>query len=288
MKVRLTVYQLCIKKLGSVRAQVFFILIIWMVAFSGAAVAAESQMIRIPGGTFMMGSNASLVDEYPSHKVTVKTFYLDKTEVTNAQFVKYLNQFGHDGLNGERMYDLRDNDARIRMLVRRSYVPFKGHENMPVNEASWIAARHYCANLNKRLPTEAEWEFAARGTEGRKYPWGNEAPDKTRGHFNRDWGDMAPVDAYPKGATPEGVLGMAGNVHEWTSSASDRYPYRANGGREIVNFYADRVTRGGAHDSPADELNATWRGATVSRNPNGGHHNIGFRCARSVKETAKK
>ncbi len=264
-----------------------FLLAVLMHLSIGVALADQS-MIRIEGGTFMMGSNSSLVDEYPSHPVTVKTFYLDKTVVSNAQFIPYLNRFGHDGPNGERMYDLRDNDARIKMLVRRSYVPFKGHENMPVTEVSWIAARHYCENLGKRLPTEAEWEYAARGKEGRKYPWGNQAPDATRAHYDKEWGDMAPVDAYPKGATPEGVLGLAGNVHEWTTSESDPYPYKPNDGREEVNYFADRVTRGGAHDSPVDELIATWRGATVSRNPNGGHHSIGFRCAKSVKETAQR
>jgi len=264
-------------------------LFVLSVAFCAAVTTqswAKSQMIRIPGGTYMMGSNSSLVDEYPRHKVTVKTFYLDKTAVSNAQFSLYLNEHGHDGPNGERMYDLLDSDSRIKMLVRRSYVAFEGHEKMPVVEASWVGARHYCATLGKRLPTEAEWEYAARGKEGRKYPWGNEAPDKTRAHYNRDWGDMSPVDAYPKGAAPEGVFGMAGNVHEWTTSESDPYPYRGNDGRETVNFFADRVTRGGAHDSPVDELIATWRGATVSRNPNGGHHSVGFRCARSMKETA--
>jgi formylglycine-generating enzyme required for sulfatase activity len=231
---------------------------------------ADTQMIRIPGGSFMMGSNSSLVDECPSHKVTVKTFYLNKTAVSNAQFVLYLNQHGHVGPNGERIFDLDDSDARIKLLVRRSYVPFKGHENMPVLEASWIEARHYCKTLGKRLPTEAEWEYAARGKEGRQYPWGNEAPDKTRAHYDHNWGDMAPVDAYPKGATPEGVLGMASNVHEWTTSETDPYPYRADDGREKVSYFANRVTRGGTHDSPADELIATWRGRIVLRNPNGG------------------
>ncbi len=89
MKDRLTVCRLFKKKLGFARAQVFFVSAALLIVFCGAAFA-ETQMIRIPGGTYMMGSITSLPDEYPSHKVTVKTFYLDKTEVTNAQFVKYL------------------------------------------------------------------------------------------------------------------------------------------------------------------------------------------------------
>jgi len=252
----------------------------------GATARADTKMIRIPGGAFMMGSDTGSADERPRHKVTVKTFFLDRTAVTNAQFADYLNKHGPTAPTGERRFDWDDSDARIKRLGGGTYVPFKGHENMPVVEPSWLGARDYCAAMGKRLPSEAEWEFAARGPEGRIYPWGNEPPDKTRAHFGQEWGNMAPVDGYPLGATPNGVLGMAGNVHEWTSSASEPYPYRAGDGREAVNYYADRTTRGGAHDSPADELIATWRGATVSRNPMAGHHNIGFRCAKPANVTA--
>jgi formylglycine-generating enzyme required for sulfatase activity len=248
---------------------------------------AAGDMIRIPGATFMMGSDDGNLDERPRHKVSVEPFLLDRIEVTNAQLAAYLNahKHGHKGPNGERYFDLGDNDARIGQLKNGQYAPFKGHERKPVTEVSWLAARDYCAVLGKRLPTEAEWEFAARGPEGRKYPWGNEEPkekgEKTRAHFAQEWGDMAPVDAYPSGATPQGVLGMAGNVHEWTSSASEAYPYKADDGREAMSYSADRVTRGGAHDSTPNELRASWRGATVSRNPMAGHHGIGFRCAKS-------
>ena len=265
------------------RASVVFS--IFVLSFS-TVTQAETKMIFIPGGSFLMGNDNSLVDEQPSHKVAVHSFFLDRTEVTNAQLAEYLNKHGHKGPKGERYFDLDDSDARIKRQKDGKYVPFEGHDRMPVVEVSWLGARDYCAWLGKRLPTEAEWEFAARGPEGRTYPWGNEAPDKTRAHFGHPWGKMAPVDAYPKGGTPEGVLGLAGNVHEWTSSASEHYPYRADDGREEMNYYADRVTRGATHDSPVDETISTWRGQSVSRNPMAGHHGIGFRCARSAKVTA--
>jgi formylglycine-generating enzyme required for sulfatase activity len=273
--------------LKSHRARIFPVALAILFVATNFGAHAESDMVRIPGGAFMMGSDSGALDERPRHKVSVETFLLDKMEVTNAQLAAYLNKHkhGHKGPNGERYFDLGDSDARIGRLKNRQYAPFKGHEDKPVTEVSWLAARDYCAVLGKRLPTEAEWEFAARGSEGRKYPWGNEAPkkkeEKTRAHFAQEWGDMAPVDAYPRGATPQGVLGMAGNVHEWTSSASEAYPYKGDDGREAMNYSADRVTRGGAHDSPIRELRTTWRGATVSRNPMAGHHGIGFRCAQS-------
>ncbi|MFZ9150870.1 MAG: formylglycine-generating enzyme family protein, partial [Burkholderiales bacterium] len=116
--------------------------------------------------------------------------------------------------------------------------------------------------------------------DARLYPWGNEAPDGRRARFGAGWHDTAPVDAHPAGASPYGVLDMAGNAWEWVSSVYRPYPYRLDDGREDLSPGPVRVTRGGGQDSSSAEITTTQRGRNLSRNPAAGHHNIGFRCAR--------
>jgi formylglycine-generating enzyme required for sulfatase activity len=248
--------------------------------FAVAAVSREtSDMIRVPAGIFLMGSNDGPEDERPQHKVNLDEFFIDRNQVTNSQFAQFLNAVGPQGTGGEKYYDIDDNDARIHKRGNK-WMADAGHENRPVVEASWLGARAYCASAGKRLPTEAEWEKAARGTDARKYPWGNEQPDGSRAHFNSGWNDFRDVGSLFKGASPYGALDMAGNGWEWVSSAYKPYPYDPSDGREDLTQDQVRGTRGGGQDSKADELTVTQRGRHVSRNPRGGHHNIGFRCAR--------
>jgi formylglycine-generating enzyme required for sulfatase activity len=246
----------------------------------GAAAANDlSDMVRVPMGPFLMGNDNGPLDERPRHQVYIAEFFIDRTPVTNAQFARFLNAKGFQAADGQRWYDTDDNDARIHRR-QGQWAADAGSENHPVVEASWYGAVAYCAWLGKRLPTEAEWEKAARGTDGRKYPWGNEPPDASRAHFGAGWNDLRPVGSLPKGASPYGVLDLAGNGWEWVSSAYLPYPYNPKDGREDLNRLQVRVTRGGGHDSSPEELTTTQRGRQVSRNPRGGHHNIGFRCAR--------
>ena len=240
---------------------------------------AETEMVSIPAGSFLMGSNDGPSDERPAHRVTLSQFHIDRTPVTNAQFALFLNAVGPVNSKGEKRFDVDDEDARIHRRGGK-WVPDRGFENHPVVEVSWFGARDYCGWAGKRLPTEAEWEKAARGTDGRKYPWGNSPPDRTKARLRAGWNETAPVDSFPKGISPYGVLDMAGNAWEWVSSAYMPYPYNVNDGREDLTPGPVRGTRGGGHDSPAEELTTTQRGRNLSRNFRSGHHNIGFRCAR--------
>jgi formylglycine-generating enzyme required for sulfatase activity len=237
-----------------------------------------ADMVSIPGGAFLMGSEEGPADERPAHEVTLASYSIDRFPVTNAQFAQFLNAVVKPGTR-ERLYDFDDPDARIRLSEGR-WRADKGYENHPVNEMPWGGAVAYCKWQGKRLPTEAEWEKAARGVDARRYPWGNDLPDARRARHGAGWNQTAPVDATPAGASPYGVRDMAGNVWEWVSSAYRPYPYRADDGREDLKPGPVRGTRGGGHSSGAQELTTTHRGAHVSRNPAAGHHNIGFRCAR--------
>ncbi len=239
-------------------------------------------MIRIAGGAFTMGRDGGNADERPAHRMTLAPFLIDRVVVANAEFAQFLNAMGGPANSGGRnLFDWDDGDALIHK-VGRLYRADKGFENHPAVEASWYGARDYCRWRGKRLPTEAEWERTARGTEDRPYPWGNQPPDKSRARYGSGWGQTVAGGSPAQGATPEGVMNMAGNVHEWVSSLYKPYPYRAKDGREHPDVTGERVTRGGAADTGPETLGTTWRGAEVSRNPRSGHHNIGFRCAKSV------
>jgi iron(II)-dependent oxidoreductase len=254
-----------------------------MSSLAAEALASEPDMARIMGGTFTMGSARGLADERPEHAVTLKAFLIDRQPVTNAEFAAFLEKLGgHTNTRGQQLFDWDDSDARLRK-VQGKWRADPGFERHPANEVSWFGAHDYCASLGKRLPTEAEREFAARGRQGRTYPWGEASPDATLARFGVGWIRTVPVGSYPKGATPEGVLDLAGNVHEWTASIMKPYPYRAGDGREQPGIMADRVVRGGAADTGPDTLRSSWRGGSVSRAARAAHHNIGFRCAKDAE-----
>jgi len=238
-----------------------------------------TSMITIPAGPFIMGNNSGPEDERPAHTVELSSFTIDRTTVTNAQFAVFLAAVGPESPEGRGYYDVDDEDARIHW-DEGGWLPDQGFADHPVMEVSWFGARSYCGWAGKRLPTEAEWEKAARGTDGRKFPWGNSPPDSSKAQFEAEYNESAPVDRFPEGASPYGVLDLSGNAWEWVSSIYLPYPYDPSDGREDLRAGPVRGTRGGGHDSPPEELTTTHRGEDLSRNYRGGHHNIGFRCAR--------
>src|ERR1044071_52625 len=256
-----------------------FLVIVSAVIRISAAERRFDDMARVPAGEFIMGSDDGPQEERPLHKIKLGEFFIDRNQVTNGQFAEFLNGAGTQGADGEKYYDIDDNDARIHRRAGK-WRADADHEKRPVVEVSWFGALAFCAWTGKRLPTEAEWEKAARGADARKFPWGDEPPDKSRAHFNAGWNDFRDVGSMAKGASPYGVLDMAGKGWEWGSSAYSPYPYNTADGREDLTREQVRGTRGGGQDSPAEELRTTERGRRLSRNFRSGHHNIGFRCAR--------
>ena len=253
---------------------------------------AAPDMVRIPGGAYPLGSEQGRADERPVHQVTLEAFWIDRYEVTNAEFAAFLEaqrvpagdpRLREDNAAPDRRIwvALNDEDSRLALRDGRFAVQ-PGYERHPVNEVTWAGARAYCQWRGARLPTEAEWEAAARGREGRTYPWGEAPPTPARAVFGRRSNDTAAVGAHPAGATPDGLHDLAGNLAEWTNSLYRPYPYRVDDGREAPDDPGERVTRGGDHvfDATPDKMRASFR-AGFSRAPAAGHRHIGFRCARS-------
>ena len=192
----------------------------------------KENMIFIPEGSFTMGFKIGNnkewgdMDEEPVHRVTLSSYWIDKYEVTSSNFSTFLNKNKNEA---HRFIEMTPT-VTIK-LENNMYRPRKGLENYPVNRVSWFGADAYCRWKGKRLPTEAEWEKAARGTDKRIFPWGNEFPDNSRVTYKRKFNKqgfrvMEPVDGMKRGVSPYGVHHMAGNVWEWVSDWFDAAVYQ--------------------------------------------------------------
>jgi len=239
-------------------------------------------MIRVPGGPFLLGAEDDAPDERPVNRVELGTFEIDRLPVVNAQFASFLNEQQPDSAAEGVLVDLDSGAAKIAKLGSR-YAALAGFERHPVVAETWQGARAYCAARGARLPTEAEWERAARGPDGRTYPWGEEPPDASRARFDYKLFDYRPVGSYPAGATPDGILDMAGNVAQWTSSRYLPYPYRADDGRENPDASGERVTRGGGASSTAGLLRASHRNIGMLQADPVRRPPVTFRCARDAE-----
>lgn len=229
--------------------------------------------------------------ERPPHEVVLtRGFWLDKYEVTNSQFAKFLNRHLQKTKLTEHhkivmaalgMIDL--DHARCGVVLDRAAMRFvakAGWERLPVMPVKWTGAHHYCVTMGKRLPTEAEWEYSARGTAGLRYPWGNE--------WHPEWANVATgrpaaVGSRPKDVSPFGVMDLAGNVREWVADKFDAKYYSncaeknpLNGAGAWANVH--RVIRGGGFAL------TEWDSRTTSRSHRWyGYYPMGtgFRCAES-------
>lgn len=224
----------------------------------------EVPMVSILAGEFIMGSDRGI--ERPPHKVFVEAFEIDKFEVTNEQFARFVEETGYV-TDAEKVGD---------SMTWQTYA--EGKLNHPVVKVSWNDAVAFCKWAGKRLPTEAEWEKAARGTDGRIYPWGNEwAPVKANTKEGGYRGTTI-VGSFPEGASPYGVMDMAGNVAEWTSDWFQPYPGYPGGDPEAQYFGEKyRVIRGGGWFSDKELVRASYRSCSSVDLAN---DDVGFRCAR--------
>lgn len=228
-------------------------------------------MVYVPEGDFIMGAYDGYADEQPPHTVYLDAYWIDRTEVTNAMYEKCVDA------------GACNRPAYTDSYTRDFYYGHSAYNNFPVMDVSWHDAQAYCAWTGRRLPTEAEWEKAARGDDERTYPWGNAAPAANLLNWNNMIGDTAAVGSYPAGASPYGALDMAGNLWEWVADwYSDSY-------------YANSPTKNPL--GPSDGDYRVLRGGSCIRGSGGSlfvrttnrwydHDNsvnkFGFRCASSA------
>lgn len=263
-----------ITQLNTLSMVVVTVLAFTVEAWPGTKELDPVPMVSIPAGEFLMGNQEGKGrdDERPQRSVYLDEFAIDQVEVTNERYMAFVKSTGH------RTPPNPYGPGPLASLT--------GIERLPVVQTTWYDAKAYCSWAKKRLPTEAEWEKAARGTDGRLYPWGNEAPTPTRANFDREWEDektLHPVGSLPGGDSPYGVKDMAGNAREWVSDWYDAEyykdaPQRNPHGPDKKGVV--RSIRGGSWHSPASDITTSARGR-------GGFalqtHGTGFRCARSVE-----
>ena len=247
----------------------------------------KDEMVLIPEGVFTMGYKINNknewgdTDEEPVHKVFLKSYYIDRLEVSASQFSNFLNL----NLKKAPLYFQTGSGVTIKK-VGRLYSPRAGLNNYPANRVSWYGADAYCRWLNKRLPTEAEWEKSARGIDGRIFPWGDEFPTNDRVTFRRKFNEIGfkvleVVDSMPNGRSPYGVHHMAGNAWEWVSDWYEDIYYEKSpfANPKGPDFGVSKVLRGGNWYYKAYYMRTTYR---FNEKPGVFKNWQGFRCAKDL------
>jgi len=245
--------------------------------------AELDSMVQVPAGPFIMGTNYERADpqDRPQHSVKLPVYWVDKYLVTNAQYARFVAATSH----------------RPPLNWKDSKIP-DGEKMRPVTMVTWYDATAYAKWAGKRLPTEAEWEKSARGTDGRRWPWGSKMePERLNTYYNR--GSATNVNAYPNGASPYGAMDMAGNVDEWTADDFAPYP----GGDAPVDLFQGKIPVATSEKDKAMKVvdmvpttvkgkykvlrGGSWKGdpfstATYHRKPDWANYAsdfYGFRCA---------
>jgi formylglycine-generating enzyme required for sulfatase activity len=232
----------------------------------------SSVMVHIPAGDFFMGSRESDDkadgDEKPMHSVYLDEFWIDKFEVTNADFAQFVEATGYQ------------TDAEKEEHSKTWQDAAEGKDNHPVVYVSWNDAIAYCQWAGKRLPTEAEWEKAARGTDGRIWPWGNDWGEDKANSKDAGLGHTTAVGSYPDGASPYGCMDMAGNAWEWVADRyqEDYYQTAPDPNPQGPDQGVSRVVRGGSWALPQRLTRCAGRFEFI---PWVSRDDLGFRCASS-------
>ena len=229
--------------------------------------------VEIPSGEFLMGSNpiepiTSYPDESPQHQIDLEDFFVSAKPITNSQYEKFVNSTGH---------------KKPGHWIGGVVPPLK--KEHPVTYIDWEDANAFATWCGATLPSEAQWEKSARGNDGRLFPWGDEEPTKEHANFGNSIGDTTEVGIYKTGASSFGVLDLAGNVWEWTSSIHEDYPYNSKDGRENVNAWGARVVRGGNYLNAAKNIRCADRHSIY---PTARDIYIGFRVATKDLSAIKK
>jgi formylglycine-generating enzyme required for sulfatase activity len=242
--------------------------------------ALDASMVLVPAGEFLMGSDTGDVDERPQRRVYLDAFEIDRCEVTNVQHRRFLLTTGREPPRRWPRRFVAFLPDHSPDWHRIEYPP--GEATYPVVAVRWEDAAAYCASVGKRLPTEAEWEKAARGSDGRTYPWGDgwdpgkASAGATGARYTQS------VGSYLDGASPRGVLDMAGNVWEWVADLYGRQYYAHapdHNPQGPESGTGELILRGEAWDSLPGEARASYRNATNFFGPN---YRVGFRCARGI------
>ncbi len=227
----------------------------------------EQSMALVPAGEFTMGSSTGDADERPVRQVYVDAFYMDKYQTSVGKYGTFLEATSHEAPED---WDIMDKPV---------------HQKRPVINVDWADADAYCKWAGKRLPTEAEWEKSARGTDGRIYPWGNELPTDFRTNMKKEiWNNhvvLTPVGTFEAGKSPYGIYDMAGNVWEWVGDWYDQDYYKTGSLRNPTGPPKGdyKVVRGGSWGSSPKDLRSADR---ESRLPSFGGLGTGFRCAKTL------
>jgi formylglycine-generating enzyme required for sulfatase activity len=222
--------------------------------------------LYVPQGEFLMGeSDHPNSNHYPQHKVYVDSFWIDQVAVTNSMYAACMQT---------------DNCTQPAIAFNPHYGKW-AYRDYPVTYITWWQARAYCAWVGKRLPTEAEYEKAARGTDGRTYPWGNEPPTPALANFGGLIGEAVSAYRYPLGASPYGALGMSGNVREWVWDWFDSkyYAHSPYANPQGPDNGVERSMRGGSAEEDDREI-ATYR--RYNHDPLSPGLSRGFRCVESA------